>query len=161
MHLEYYIWLGSCIAYNIPLGMIHIRCQCKLSNFQDPPPPLSIYVQSSSTPLTLDAQFQRNPPLQMIANQFKENIIPRWLSYVFRSFLQVGFHFQYQLINFVWVSVTSLRLIEALLSAFLWLYTLVCSCTKISQNVLHWYLFTFLVLISQSTCFISTTWKRK
>ena len=42
------------------LGMIHIL---KLSNFQDAPPPLFIYVQNVSTPLTLDAQFQMNPPL--------------------------------------------------------------------------------------------------
>ena len=60
-----------------------------------------------STPLTLDVQFQMNPPsphLQVITNQLKENIIQESLLYVIRSFLQVGFHFQYQLINPVWLS---------------------------------------------------------
>ena len=51
----------------------------KISNFQDAKPPLSIYIQNSFTPLTLDVQFQTNlppslPP-QMITNQLKENII--------------------------------------------------------------------------------------
>ena len=40
------------------------------------------------------------------------------------------------------------------------LYSCVCSCPKISRNV-YLYLFTFLVLILQSTCFICTIWKRK
>ena len=43
------------------------------------PDPLSIYVQNSSTALTLDVQFQTNLPsllaLQMITSQLKENII--------------------------------------------------------------------------------------
>ena len=42
------------------LEMIHIRRPWKLSNFQDPPLTLSIYVQNSSTPLPLDVQFQTN-----------------------------------------------------------------------------------------------------
>ena len=62
------------------LGMIHIWRPWKLSNFQDPPPPLSINVQNSSIPLTLDVQFQTNPlPVQMITNQLKENVIQGWL----------------------------------------------------------------------------------
>ena len=77
----------------------------KLSNFQDLPLPLSSYIQNSSTSLTLDVQFQTNPPLQMITNQLRENIILGWLLHVIRSFLQVGFHFQYQLINPVWLSI--------------------------------------------------------
>ena len=64
----------------------------KIVQFSRPPPPpssppiphLSIYVQNSSTSLTLDVQFQTNPRLdtpylpaflQIIANQLKENII--------------------------------------------------------------------------------------
>ena len=77
----------------------------KLSNFQDLPLPLSSYIQNSSTSLTLDVQFQTNPPLQMITNQLRGNIILGWLLHVIRSFLQVGFHFQYQLINPVWLSI--------------------------------------------------------
>ena len=49
--------------------MIHIWRPWKLFNFQDPPPPLSICVQASSTPLTLEVKFQTNPPLQMITSQ--------------------------------------------------------------------------------------------
>ena len=39
------------------------------------------------------------PPLQTISNQLKENIILGWLLYVVKSFFQVSFRFQYQLIN--------------------------------------------------------------
>ena len=71
----------------------------KTVQFSKPATASSIYVQNSSTPLTLDVQFQMSPPLQMRTNQFKESIIQGWLLYVTRSFLQVGFRFQYQLIN--------------------------------------------------------------
>ena len=62
-------------------GMIHIERPWKLSNFQDLTSPLSIYVQYSPTPLTLDVQFQTNftphsPPslsLEMITNQLKKH----------------------------------------------------------------------------------------
>ena len=37
--------------------------------------------------------------------QLKENIIQGWLLYVIRSFPQVVFRFQYQLINLVWLSI--------------------------------------------------------
>ena len=52
------------------------------------------------------------PPLQMITNQLKRNIILGWLLYVLRSFLQVGFRFHYQLINLAWLSID--------LSSFSW-----------------------------------------
>ena len=90
--------------------MIHIWHPLKLSNFQDlsprPPTLLFIYVQNSSSPLTVDVQFQTNPssPLQVITNQLKPNIIQEWPLYVTSSFPQVGFRFQYQLINLVWLS---------------------------------------------------------
>ena len=42
--------------------------------------PLSIYVRNSSTPLTLDIQFQTNHPLlQMMTNQLKEKLIQGWV----------------------------------------------------------------------------------
>ena len=47
----------------------------KIAQFSRPLTPSPIYVQNSSTPLNLDVQFQTDPPLQMITNQFKENII--------------------------------------------------------------------------------------
>ena len=45
------------------LRMIHIWRPWKISNFREPPPliPLSIYVQTYSTPLTLHVQFEMNP----------------------------------------------------------------------------------------------------
>ena len=64
----------------------------KIAQFSRPPPPLSIYVQNSSTHLTLDVQFQTTPPpFQMITNQLKENIIQGRLLFVTRSFFQVIF----------------------------------------------------------------------
>ena len=45
----------------------------KIVQFPRPPPTLSIYTQSSSTPFTLYVQFQTTLPFQMINNQLKEN----------------------------------------------------------------------------------------
>ena len=46
----------------------------KIVQLSGPPTPLSIYVQNSSTPLTLDVQFQMNsvPPFQMINQSIKK-----------------------------------------------------------------------------------------
>ena len=67
----------------------------KTLQFLRSPPPLSIYVQNASTSFTYEFQFQTksSPPLQMITNQLKENIIQRSLSYVIRIFLTVVFLF--------------------------------------------------------------------
>ena len=68
--------------------MIHIWRPWKLSNFQDPKPPLSIYVQNSFTSFTLDVQFQATSPpplLPMITNKLKENTFQGWLLYVIPS----------------------------------------------------------------------------
>ena len=98
-----------------------------LFNFQDPPPHLSSYVQNSFTPLTLHVQFQTNPlPLQMITNHLKENIIQGWLLYINRFFLQVGFCFQYQLINLVWLSIEFFP--------FIWSQTRPQSCFEKLKN---------------------------
>ena len=43
------------------IGMIHIRRPWKLCNLQDPPRPLSIYIQNFSTPWTLDVNFKWTP----------------------------------------------------------------------------------------------------
>ena len=48
------------------LGAIHIWHPSKLSYFQDPPHPLSIYVRSLSTPWSWTSNFNWTPPLQMI-----------------------------------------------------------------------------------------------
>ena len=135
-----------------------------MSSFQDPSLPLSSYVLNFYTHLTLDIQFQTNPPPSpngnQITNHWKENIIQGWLLYIIRSFLQVSFCFHYQLINLVWLSIDFFPFswsqprpqscfkklktsfspssyneklcwgqdwAEASLSAFSWLYGLVCA----------------------------------
>ena len=76
--------------------------------------------------------------------------------------LQVGFRFQYQIINLVWLSFDFFSFSWSLPICFLLdLYSCVCSCSKISRNVFYLSLFIFLVLILKSTCFIFTIWKRK
>ena len=123
----------------------------KLSNFQDPPSPWSIYVQNSSTSMTLEV-FQKTsfkratlpPLLQLITNQLKENIIQGWLLYVMRSFFQEGFCFQYQLINLVWLSFDFFSLSWSLIICFfVTLYSCVCSCPEISRNVYTHFLYSF------------------
>ena len=116
--------------------MIHIWCPWKLSNFYDLPHPLSIYVQTSSTPLFLEVRFQTNPPpFLMITNQLKQNIIQGWLLRVTRSFLQVSFCFQYHLINLVWLFFDFFSFSWSFTTCFLVaLYSCVYSCTKISRN---------------------------
>ena len=128
---------------------MHVWCPYKLSSFQDPPPPLSIYVQNSSTPLTLNPGGPisnkshttthpiPSPPLhllEIINNQLKENIIQEWLLYVIMFFLQVYFRLHYRLINLEFclffmnlVSFDFFHLVAASLSAFVWFYTLVCT----------------------------------
>ena len=72
-------------------------------------------------------------PLQMITNQlkeFKENIIQGWRLYVIRSFLQVNFRFQYQLINLVWFTFEFFSFSWSLISASSWLYTIVCAVVQ-------------------------------
>ena len=44
-------------GYMVQLGTIHRWRPWKLSNFQDPLTPVSIYFQNFSTPLTMDVQF--------------------------------------------------------------------------------------------------------
>ena len=58
-------------------------------------------------PVDLGRPISNEPPtshLQMVTNQLKDNIIQGWLLYIIRSFLQVDFRIQYQLINLVWLS---------------------------------------------------------
>ena len=85
-----------------------------------------------------------NKPFQMITNQLKVNIIQGWLLYVIRSFLQVGFRFQYQLIDLFWLSIDFFCIYLKQISSklnwtrtmhfFVALYSCVWSCPKISRN---------------------------
>ena len=114
-------------------GMIHIRRPCKFSNFQDPSSPISIYVQCSSTPLTLDVYFKRTPSSndnQSIKR--KEN--PRMTIICYQVFPSDRLTF--------WVSTC----LDFLWLFFIWnfticflvaLYSNACSCRKISRNVFY------------------------
>ena len=97
------------------LGTMQICRPWKLSNFQDSPPSLSSYVQNSSTSLTLDVQFQTISPPRPSPNDnqsIKRKHNPRMtiICYQVRSFLQVGFCFQYQLSNLSGFLLTSFHL---------------------------------------------------
>ena len=146
------------------LGTIHIwrplsiGGSWKLSDFQETPHP---HVRNSSIPWPWTSNFKQPPPPFFPSpspnNQsIKRKHNPRWLLYVIRYFLQIGFHFQYQLIiNLVWLSIDfssfsnfkKLRICfwpfsysektrwgqgwaEASLSTFSWLYILVCAVVK-------------------------------
>ena len=128
-----------CKNFKNTLGMIPIWCPWKLSNFQDHQPPLSIYFQNSSTLWTWTSNFKRAPPLQMITNQLKENIIQEWLLYVIKSFFQVDFRFQYQLFHLVWLSYDFFKFNWSLSICFFvaCLYSCVINCLNTSRNVFH------------------------
>ena len=138
-----------------------------MSNFQDPPPPC-LSTSKILPPLDLGRPISKETtPLQMITKQLKENIIQEWLLYVSRSFLQVGFRLQYQLINLAWLFFEFFSFSGSLTFCR---FILLCvqlpkQCYEIAQtmlrNVFYLWLFIFLVLILQSACFICTTWKRK
>ena len=133
----------------------------KIVQFSRSPTPLVHLHPKFFHPLDFGRPIQRIPPLQMITIQLKENIIQGWLLYVISSFLQVGFRFQYQLINLLWLSFGFFSFSWSLtICFFVALYSCLCSCPKISRNIFYLQLFTFLVLILQSTWFFFTTWKR-
>ena len=125
-------FVSICIVFvQTPLNFTTHMTSMSIVPFSWATPQLCIYVQNSSTTSTLDVQFQTNPPLQIITNQLKENIIKWWLLYVLRSFLQVGFGFRYQIINFAWLSFDFFSLSWSLtICFFVALYSCVCSCPK-------------------------------
>ena len=113
----------------------------KIVQFSILPPTLSICAQNSSTPLTLYFQFQMNPSslslsislslsLQMIANQLKENIMQGWLFMSSGSSFRSAFVFSINSLILSGFPLTSFHLAEASLSAFSWLYSLVCAAIQ-------------------------------
>ena len=66
------------------LGMIHTWRPWTLSIFQDPLPPFSSTSKILLHPRPWMSNFKWIPPLQVITNQQKENIIQEWLLYVIR-----------------------------------------------------------------------------
>ena len=138
--------------------MIHIWRPLKLSNFQGPHPsfhqrpkffhPLDFRRPISNNPASsndnLSVRRKHNPRMTIMlpGPSFRSTFV-----FSINSLILSGF------------PLTSFHLAEASLSAFSWLYTLVSSIVQKYHEMLQ--LFTFLVLILQSTCFICTTWKRK
>ena len=114
------------LNYRLPRStfeMIHIDLHENFLIFKTPTPtPLSIYIQTSSTSLTLDVQSPPSPasPNDNQAIERKHN--PR-MTFLFsiNSLILCGF----PLISF--------HLTEAPLSAFSWLYTLVCAAVNANK----------------------------
>ena len=111
----------------------------KIIQFSRPPILLVHLRPKFFLPLDLGRPISNNlNPLQMKTNNLKEIIIQGWLLYVITSFLQLGFRFQYQLINLVWLSFDFFSFIWSLsIGFFVALYFCVSSCPKISRNVFY------------------------
>ena len=110
----------------------------KIVKFSRPPPPCPCTSKIPPPSWPWMSNSKRTPLLQMINSQLKGNIIQRWLLYVIRSFFQVGFRFQYKLINLVWFSFNFFSFSWSLtICCFMALFSCVCSCLKISWNVFH------------------------
>ena len=108
--------------------MIHLWRRRRLFSFQDPPTPLSIYVQNSSIPLTLDVQFQTNrPPPPPNDNQSVKRKHNHMLS---GPSFKLAFVFSINSLILPGFPLTSLHLAEASLTTFLWVYTLVCAVVQ-------------------------------
>ena len=103
----------------------------KLSNFQDFPPPLSIYVQNSSTPLTFDVSFKRSPPPPFNDNQSNKRKQSKNDYYMLSGpSFRWAFVLSISSLILSGFPLTSFHLTEASLSTFLWLYVLVWAAVK-------------------------------
>ena len=127
--------------------MVHVWRPWKLSNFQDPLPPLPIYVQNSSTPLNLNLQFQTTPlpPPCLSPNDnksIKRKHNPSMTTASYQVLLSGRLLFSAQLINLVWLSFDFFLFSWSLTFCFVVpLYSCVCSCPKISRNSHFQYFF--------------------
>ena len=107
----------------------------KIFHFSRPPTPFVHLRPKFFHPFDLGRPISNDSPLQMITNQLKEKIIQGWLLYVIRSFLQVGFRFQYQPINLVWLSFDFFSFSWSLtISFFVVLWSCVCKYPKMSRD---------------------------
>ena len=124
--------------------MMHIWSPRKLSNFQEPWTPYpskSKLIPPPWRPISNDP----HPFLQMITNQLKENIIQRWLLYVTKSFLQVSFHFQYQLINLAWLFFDFFSSCWSLTICF---FVALYFCVQLPKNVTKYLLYMIIHIFS-------------
>ena len=106
-------------------------------NFQDPTPlvhlrPKIFHPLDVGRPISNELPLTFSPLLQMMtSNQsIKKKHNAKITIIYYKSFLQVGFPFQYQLISLACNSLISFHLAEASLSAFSWLYTLYAFAQK-------------------------------
>ena len=107
-------------------------------------------------PLDLGRPISNELPYPNDKQSIKRNIIEGWLLYVIRSFLKVGFRFQYQIINLTWLSFDVFWFSWSLtVCFFVSLYSFVCGCPKI------YFIRIFSAHLAMKICFICTTWKRK
>ena len=128
----------SCQITSQNIGMIHIWRTWILSNFHNPHPSCPS-TSKILPPLNLGRPISNEPSPSLNDSQsVKKNIIQRWLLYVNRSFLKVGFRFQYQLINFAWLSFDFFSFSRSLtIYFFVALYSCECNCPKILRNVFY------------------------
>ena len=124
------------------LGMIHVRRPWKLSHFQDPQPPLSIYVQNFP-PRVLERPISNKPSSGNDNQSIK--IIQGWLLFIIRPFLQVCFRFQYQLIYLVWLSLDFFSFSWNLTICF---FMALYYCVQLSKNIRKYLLFIIIHIFS-------------
>ena len=125
----------------------------KIVQFSRPASPLCPCTYKIFPPFCLwGSNFKRMPPLQIITNQLKVNIIKGWLLYVIKSFIQVGFRFHSLILS--GFPLTSFY--QASLSAFSWVILLY---VQLSKNITKCLLFTIIHIFStdfESDCFLCT-----
>ena len=105
--IMFYCSFVSLIFHDFIRDDTHITSM-KTVQFSRPPIPVVHIRPKHFHPLDLGRPISNEPSplptLQMKTNGLKEKIIQGWLFYFIRSFFQIGFRSQYQLINFVWLS---------------------------------------------------------
>ena len=101
----------------------------EIIQFSKPPTLSFIYVKKSSNPLTLDVQFQTNPPSSSGNQSIQIKNNPR-MTLICYQVLPSAFIFSINLLISSSFHLTFLHLAEASLSAFSWLYTLVCEVVQ-------------------------------
>ena len=123
-------------SYNKGWNTCDVLENCPI--FKTPHPPCPYYVQHPSTPLTLDVHIQTNPTLSPNDNQWiKRTHNPR-MTIICHQVLSSRWFFSINSLIFSDFPFNSFHLAEASLSAFLWLYILVCVVTlKILRNVFY------------------------
>ena len=113
------IWI-TCDLFRDDTHMVSM----KIFQFLWPPPPLSMYLQFQTNPAPLSLPLPLSPNDKQ---SIKRRHNPRITKYLARSFLQVGFCFQYQLINLVWLFFDFFSFNWSLTTSFfVALYSLLC-----------------------------------